>query len=120
MLFENVNDKPVTTILSTKRPSIKSSSSFIETTNTNSINDINLLSEIEIPCDQDTSENDEQISNDNMMIYPSEDSEEEIQTEQIRNIYHLLNDVNLTTTDFLDQLKMYGLQIDDETELELS
>jgi hypothetical protein len=39
---------------------------------------------------------------------------------------NILNDMNLentddlTTTDFLEQLKMYGVQIDDKMELELS
>lgn len=103
MLFDDDNDKSTTTI----KPSIRSPSSFIETTNMN----INPLSEIEVFSDQNTNENNEQISNDI--------TEEEIQTEQIKNIYHLLNDVNLTTTDFLNQLQMYGLQIDDESELEL-
>jgi hypothetical protein len=69
-----------------------------KTTHPNVINDMNLLSEIE----------------------NTEEEEEEIQTEQIKNIYHLLNDDNLTTRDFLEQLKMYGVQIDDKIEHELS
>ncbi|CAF4173024.1 unnamed protein product, partial [Rotaria magnacalcarata] len=60
----------------------------------------------------------------NILIDSIEGSEEEIQKQQIANIYRLLNDQNLTnnwtTTDFLDQLKMYGLQPYEENELELS
>ncbi|CAF4927345.1 unnamed protein product, partial [Rotaria socialis] len=58
------------------------------------------------------------------LIDSIEGSEEEIQKQQIANIYRLLNDQNLannwTTTDFLDQLKMYGFQSYEENELELS
>ncbi len=81
---------------------MRSSSSLIETTNT-----------------IENEENNEQIFN-NMIIYNTEDSEEEVQMKQIKDIYHLLNDNNLTVTDFIDQLKLYGLQINDEIELELS
>jgi len=95
MLFDDI-DK------STIKPSIRSSSSLIETTNT-----------------IENEENNEQIFN-NMIIYNTEDSEEEVQMKQIKDIYHLLNDNNLTVTDFIDQLKLYGLQINDEIELELS
>ena len=60
----------------------------------------------------------------NILIDSIEGSEEEIQKQQIANIYRLLNDQNLannwTTTDFLDQLKMYGFQSYEENELELS
>ncbi|CAF4173517.1 unnamed protein product, partial [Rotaria magnacalcarata] len=60
----------------------------------------------------------------NILIDSIEGSEEEIQKQQIANIYRLLNDQNLTNnwtpTDFLDQLKMYGLQPYEENELELS
>jgi hypothetical protein len=67
--------------------------------------------------------NNEEIAND-FLIDTVEGTEEEIQKKQIANIYRLLNDQNLinnwTTTDFLDQLKMYGLQEYDENELELS
>jgi len=95
MLFDDI-DK------STIKPSIRSSSSLIETTNT-----------------IENEENNEQMFN-NMIIYNTEDSEEEVQMKQIKDIYHLLNDNNLTVTDFIDQLKLYGLQINDEIELELS
>jgi hypothetical protein len=95
MLFDDI-DK------STIKPSMRSSSSLIETTNT-----------------IENEENNEQIFN-NMIIYNTEDSEEEVQMKQIKDIYHLLNDNNLTVTDFIDQLKLYGLQINDEIELELS
>jgi len=115
-------DKFACVIFSTTQTSMRSPPSFIESTNTNYINSINLLSEIEISNDQNTSENEEdneQISSD-MIIYTTEDSEDEIQTKPIKNIYHLLNDNNLTVTDFCDQLKMYGLHIDDQTELKFS
>ena len=39
--------------------------------------------------------------------------------EDEEEIHHLLNDDDLTTTDFLEQLKMYGVQIDDNLEFEL-
>lgn len=59
---------------------------------------------------------------DTILIDTIEGSEEEIQKQQIANIYRLLNDQQLinnwTTTDFLEQLKMYGLQPYEEEELE--
>jgi hypothetical protein len=65
----------------------------------------------------------EQASN-TIVINTVEGSEEEIQKQQIANIYRLLNDQHLinnwTTTDFLDQLKMYGLHTYDEDEPEVS
>jgi uncharacterized protein (UPF0305 family) len=91
-------DKFACVIFSTAQTSIRSPASFIESTNTNYINSINPLSEIEISNDQNTSENEEdneQISSD-IISYTTEDSEDEIQTKPIKNIYHLLNDNNLT------------------------
>jgi len=65
----------------------------------------------------------EQASN-TIVINTVEGSEEEIQKQQIANIYRLLNDQHLinnwTTADFLDQLKMYGLHTYDEDEPEVS
>ena len=59
-----------------------------------------------------------------MLIETIEGTEEEIQKQQIANIFRLLNDQNLinnwSTTDFLDQLKMYGLHTYDDDELESS
>jgi hypothetical protein len=58
---------------------------------------------------------------DNVLIDHIEGSEDEIQKQQIANIYRLLNDQHLinnwSSTDFLDQLKMYGLCAYDENEL---
>ncbi|CAF1573203.1 unnamed protein product [Adineta ricciae] len=86
-------------------------------------NNINSLSEIEIHVEESTTEtetNDEQTS-DEILLDTIEGSEEEIQKQQIANIYRLLNDQHLinnwTTTDFLDQLKMYGLDAYEEDEL---
>jgi hypothetical protein len=117
MLLDDT-DKSATRNFSKRKRSIRSSSSLIDTMNPNNNNSINLLSEMEISNDQNTIEN-EQISNDTI-IYTTEESEEEIQVKQIKNIYHLLNNNDMTVTDFFDQLKMYGVQIDDEIELELS
>jgi hypothetical protein len=117
MLLDDT-DKSATTNFSKRKRSIRSSSSLIDTMDPNNNNSINLLSEMEISNDQNTIEN-EQISNDTI-IYTTEESEEEIQVKQIKNIYHLLNNNDMTVTDFFDQLKMYGVQIDDEIELELS
>ncbi|UJR25320.1 hypothetical protein I4U23_006671 [Adineta vaga] len=95
--------------------------------NTNHTNDtIQSLSEIEICVEENASEteaNDEEISDD-ILIDTIEGSEDEIQKKQIANIYRLLNDQHLinnwTTTDFLDQLKMYGLETYEDDELEVS
>lgn len=77
------------------------------------------------------SENDSQVNvqeeenkSDGLFIDTIEGSEEEIQKQQIANIYRLLADQNLinnwTATDFLDQLKMYGLHGYEENENESS
>lgn len=94
------------------------------------------VSEIEINIDEninenghengqqenDQQENDHEQISDDILIDTIEGSEEEIQKQQIANIYRLLNDQHLinnwTTTDFLDQLKMYGLHGYDEDETE--
>ena len=74
------------------------------------VNRSSSLSEVEINLEKTH----EQLESDAVLIDTIEGSEEEIQKQQIANIYRLLNDQNLinswTTTDFLDQLKMYGLQ----------
>ncbi|CAF1650886.1 unnamed protein product, partial [Didymodactylos carnosus] len=48
-----------------------------------------------------------------IIIDTIEGTEEEIQQKQIQNIYRLLNQQNLTSTwsatDFVEQLRMYGL-----------
>ena len=84
------------------------------------------LSEIEIYA-HDRAENngdDDTERCDPFSIEIVEGSEEDIQQQQIANIYRVLNDQNLinnwSTTDFLDQLKMYGLQASDENEIEAS
>jgi hypothetical protein len=97
----------------------------------NNNNVIESLTEIEISIEENSNsneneneneENDEESSNE-FLIDTIEGSEEEIQKQQIANIYRLLNDQNLinnwTETDFLDQLKMYGLHTYEEEELEL-
>ena len=60
-------------------------------------------------------ENHDQTSDDT-----TEDFEEEIEMKPIENIYHLITDNDLTCTDFINQLKMYGFQINDEIDIELS
>jgi hypothetical protein len=123
-------DKPIT-MTSTTELLITSSSSSLPpppptTTNgSNDTNDIQSLEEIEVCVDENPSDqesNHDEISDD-ILIDTIEGTEEEIQKKQIANIYRLLNDQNLinnwTTTDFLDQLKMYGLETYDENELEL-
>jgi hypothetical protein len=129
-------DKPIT-ITSITEPLIMST--LPSTTTDEPVNNecIQSLSEIEIFIQENPNENEsegeeninedeannEEIAND-FLIDTVEGTEEEIQKKQIANIYRLLNDQNLinnwTTTDFLDQLKMYGLQEYDENELELS
>ena len=78
------------------------------------------LSEIEIQIEDDP----ESEPEDAVIIDTIEGSEDEIQKQQIANIYRLLNDQHLinswSTTDFLDQLRMYGLQGDEEDETESS
>ena len=54
------------------------------------------------------------------MNISNENFEDEIQMQQIHNIYQLLNDDHLTPTDFLSQLKMYGVEIDNQTDVKLS
>ena len=86
------------------------------------------ITEIEIIVNEgentlvENGENHHEVSND-ILIDTIEGSEEEIQKQQIANIYRLLNDQHLinnwSTTDFLDQLKMYGLHTYDEEEEEL-
>jgi len=126
-------NKPIT-ITSTTESSITSLLSVTTTDESDNNNTIESLAEIEIHIEENTNENTnenenekeanhEQISND-ILVDTIEGSEEEIQKKQIANIYRLLNDQHLinnwTTTDFLDQLKMYGLQAYEEDELELS
>ena len=84
------------------------------------------LSEVEIHVDghAENNEDDGEQRCDEFSMDTVEGSEEDIQKQQIANIYRVLNDQNLinnwTTTDFLDQLKMYGLQTYDENDSELS
>ncbi|CAF3696088.1 unnamed protein product [Rotaria socialis] len=113
------------TITSTTEQTIESSLPLITTDKANNTTNIGSLSDIDICLEKNTDEHEvdsEQTSN--MFIDSIEGSEEEIQKQQITNIYRLLNDQNLannwTTTDFLDQLKMYGFQSYEENELELS
>ena len=90
---------------------------------------IESLNEIEISVSEDENtlmeneENHTEVS-DEILIDTIEGTEEEIQKQQIANIYRLLNDQHLinnwSTTDFLDQLKMYGLHTYDEDESESS
>lgn len=105
---------------------IESSIPVTITDESNNTNDIQSLAEIEICIEENTNgtENEalhEEVSND-VLIDRVEGSEEEIQKQQIANIYRLLNDQHLinnwTTTDFLDQLKMYGLHQYEEDELD--
>jgi hypothetical protein len=135
-------DKPIT-ITSTTDSSLTSVSPEVTTDESNN-NIIESLTEIEIHIEETTNENTsetinentnenenenenetnhEQISND-VLIDTIEGSEEDIEKQQIANIFRLLNDQNLinnwTTTDFLDQLKMYGLHTFDEEEPELA
>ena len=102
MLFADDYNQSVTPLYSTR-------SSCGEATHANVINNNDPSSKIKISHEQNT---------DAPMFNTIRDSEEEIQAKQIRSIYDLLNDDNLTTTDFLEQLKMYGVQIDDDTELQ--
>ena len=79
------------------------------------------LSEVEILLEEKPAP---EKNSDDIVMETIEGSEEEIQKQQIANIYRLLNDQNLlstwTTADFLDQLKMYGLSGYDENELDSS
>jgi hypothetical protein len=137
-------DKPIT-LTSITEPSI--TSTMTATNESTNIETIQSLSEIEITIEDvkesttdyeeninenitdfednaiDDGGNNEEIAND-IIIDTIEGTEEEIQKKQIANIYRLLNDQHLinnwTTTDFLDQLKMYGLEQYDESELESS
>jgi hypothetical protein len=93
---------------------------------------IESLTEIEISVDEDTNTNENEDENANeenhhevsneILMETIEGTEEEIQKQQIANIFRLLNDQHLinnwSTTDFLDQLKMYGLHTYDEDEQE--
>ncbi|CAF0948650.1 unnamed protein product [Adineta steineri] len=110
------DDESVSTSLLTMKNSIKSPSSFQRTTNSIYNNPIDSLSNIHMPIDQNTSDNEEVIFN-NMI---EDDSDEEFQVQYIQNNYHSLNDTNMMTTDYLDQFNSYELQIDNETELESS
>ncbi|CAF1155519.1 unnamed protein product [Rotaria sordida] len=118
-------DEPIT-VTPTTEQSIEQSLPLITTDESNNTNNSRSLSEIDICLEEeningDTIDNNEQISDD-ILIDTIEGSEEEIQKQQIANIYRLLNDQNLinnwTTTDFLEQLKMYGLHTYDENEPE--
>jgi hypothetical protein len=95
--IDDDDDESATPFLPTMEPSISSPWSFPETIDTNSID---LLIEIN-----------EQTS---------DDSKEEFQTKLIEHIYDLSNDNELSSTDFINQLKMYGFEINDEIDLELS
>jgi hypothetical protein len=125
-------DKPTTMTLMTE-PSVTSLLPVTiedESNNNNNNNVIESLADIEICIEENSNgnsneneneENDEEASNE-ILIDTIEGTEEEIQKQQIANIYRLLNDQHLinnwTTTDFLDQLKMYGLHTYDEDEQE--
>lgn len=124
-------DKPIN-ITSMTDSSATSLLPVTTTDESNTTNTIESLAEIEICVEENTNGNEnenenevnnEQTSND-ILIETIEGTEEEIQKQQIANIYRLLNDQHLinnwTTTDFLDQLKMYGLHAYDEDELELA
>ncbi|CAF2892755.1 unnamed protein product [Rotaria sp. Silwood2] len=120
----NDQDKP-TAVTSTTEQSIEPSLPLITIEESDDTNNNRSLSEIDIYVEGNTNVNivDNEQTPDNILIDTIEGSEEEIQKQQIANIYRLLNDQNLinnwTTTDFLDQLKMYGLQTyDEEDELE--
>ncbi len=99
-------------------------SSLTTTDELNNANTIQSLSEIEIDVEESTNENgtDNEQALDDILIDTIEGSEEEIQKQQIANIYRLLNDQQLinnwSTTDFLDQLKMYGLEEYQQDELQ--
>lgn len=118
----------VTTTTTTTTDSSTSSSTLSVVTDdqTNPSQTIESLTEIEINVNENTSVengvNQHEISND-ILIDTVEGTEEEIQKQQIANIYRLLNDQHLinnwSTTDFLDQLKMYGLHTYDDEEEEL-
>jgi len=127
---DNDLDKAITIPLTTESP-ITSLLPEIINDESNNTNIIESLAEIEISVDENTTnENENENENgenhpeitDEMLIETIEGSEEEIQKQQIANIFRLLNDQHLinnwSTTDFLDQLKMYGLHTYDEDEQE--
>ena len=88
------------------------------------VDHVQSLSEIDVHVEESTSDDEasDGQTSDAILIDTVEGSEEEIQKQQIANIYRLLNDQQLinnwSTTDFLDQLKMYGLEPYEEEEEE--
>ncbi len=116
----NDPDEPFTIIES----SLTSTSPLTTTDELNNANTIQSLSEIEIDVEENTNENetDNEQALDDMLIDTIEGSEEDIQKQQIANIYRLLSDQQLinnwSTTDFLEQLKMYGLEAYEQDELQ--
>ena len=105
---------------SSTEPLLTSPSEQIITVESNDAFTSPSLSDIEIEVE----DNQESEPGEEFIVETIEGSEDEIQKQQIANIYRLLNDQHLinswSTTDFLDQLKMYGLQTYDEDELESS
>jgi hypothetical protein len=119
------NDKSLA-ISSSTEPLLSSTTLPAMTVDINESHGASSLSEIEIQVEDNPEEQvqqQEQLSEE-ILIDTIERSEAEIQKQQIANIYRLLNDQHLlsnwTTDDFLDQLKMYGLQEYHENELESS
>jgi len=104
--------------------SLTSTTPLTTTDELNNANTIQSLSEIEIDVEESTNENgtDNEQALDDLLIDTIEGSEEDIQKQQIANIYRLLSDQQLinnwSTTDFLDQLKMYGLETYEQDELQ--
>jgi hypothetical protein len=118
LVNDDDNEMYITTILSTTESPTTLPSSLRRTTNWDNTDSIHPLSEIDICINPNSDENNEQLFND-ILTDTIEDSEEEILEEQIATIHRLLNDQNLSNN-WIDQLKMYGLQADEEFELELS
>lgn len=130
-LIDQVNNDPEQseTMPATTESSTTPLPSVVADDQSNPSNTIESLNEIEISVTEDEKtlvENDAnhtEVSND-IIIDTIEGTEDEIQKQQIANIYRLLNDQHLinnwSTTDFLDQLKMYGLHTYDEDESESS
>lgn len=125
---EYENSEKQTTITAFTEQSLESSIPLIsddEQNNTN--NHIPSTSDNDMPLEETETDNGNELDPEqtpNMFIDSIEGTEEEIQKQQIANIYRLLNDQNLTnnwtTSDFFDQLKMYGFQPSDENEPDLS
>lgn len=102
-------------------PLLTSETNQINLVEEDRVNHSSSLSEVEINVEEN---HHEQTKSDEILMDTIEGSEEEIQKQQIANIYRLLNDQNLlnnwTTADFVDQLKMYGLNGYEEDELDSS